>query len=52
MELSGSELSDLYLASLLHDVGKMGIREEIRFKAGPLSNGEFAQVRDHPSGRG
>jgi HD-GYP domain-containing protein (c-di-GMP phosphodiesterase class II) len=48
MGLTGSDLSDLYLASLLHDVGKMGIRDEILFKPGPLSSEEFAQVRDHP----
>jgi HD-GYP domain-containing protein (c-di-GMP phosphodiesterase class II) len=48
MGLAGSALSDLYLAALLHDVGKMGIRDEILFKPGPLSSAEFAQVRDHP----
>jgi HD-GYP domain-containing protein (c-di-GMP phosphodiesterase class II) len=48
MGIAGSGLSDLYLAALLHDVGKMGIRDEILFKPGPLSSAEFAQVRDHP----
>lgn len=35
------------LAGRLHDVGKIGIREEILNKAGPLTEAEFAHVKDH-----
>jgi HD domain len=41
-------IGDLYLAGLLHDVGKIGIRDEVLFKPGPLTAAEFAHVREHP----
>jgi HD-GYP domain-containing protein (c-di-GMP phosphodiesterase class II) len=48
MGLSRGEINDLYLAGLLHDVGKIGIRDEVLFKPGPLTATEFAHVREHP----
>jgi HD-GYP domain-containing protein (c-di-GMP phosphodiesterase class II) len=48
MGLSRGEINDLYLAGLLHDVGKIGIRDEVLFKPGPLTAAEFAHVREHP----
>ncbi len=35
------------LAGRLHDVGKIGIREDVLNKPGPLSTEEFAHVQDH-----
>ena len=35
-------------AALLHDVGKLGIDEEVLRKPGPLSEEELAQIRNHP----
>jgi putative nucleotidyltransferase with HDIG domain len=35
------------LAGRLHDVGKIGIREAILNKAGPLTEEEFGHVKDH-----
>lgn len=35
-------------ASILHDVGKIGISEAILRKPAPLSEKEWAQVREHP----
>jgi HD-GYP domain-containing protein (c-di-GMP phosphodiesterase class II) len=46
--LSRGEINDLYLAGLLHDVGKIGIRDEVLLKAGPLTPEEFAHVQEHP----
>ncbi len=40
-------LSDLYLAGLLHDVGKIGVPDAILRKDGPLTDEEFAVVRQH-----
>lgn len=40
--------SDVYLAGLLHDVGKIGIRESVLRKAGALSAEEFAHIQEHP----
>jgi HD-GYP domain-containing protein (c-di-GMP phosphodiesterase class II) len=46
--LSRGETSDLYLAGLLHDVGKIGIRDEVLCKPGPLTMEEEAHIREHP----
>lgn len=35
------------VAGHLHDVGKIGIREEVLNKPGPLTDVEFTHVRDH-----
>jgi HD-GYP domain-containing protein (c-di-GMP phosphodiesterase class II) len=48
MGLSRGETSDLYLAGLLHDVGKIGIRDEVLCKPGPLTPEEEEHVREHP----
>ncbi len=48
MGLPGSALNDIYLAGLLHDVGKIGIRDDILKKPGPLTADEFAQIQLHP----
>lgn len=48
MKLSRGEISDLYLAGLLHDVGKIGIRDEVLMKPGPLTPVEAAHMREHP----
>jgi HD-GYP domain-containing protein (c-di-GMP phosphodiesterase class II) len=36
------------LAGLLHDVGKLALERSILQKAGPLSEDEWRQVREHP----
>ena len=46
--LSTSECEDLQLAALLHDVGKIGLPDEILLKAGRLTEDEWVQVRKHP----
>jgi diguanylate cyclase (GGDEF)-like protein len=35
-------------AALVHDVGKLGIDESVLRKAGPLSEQELEQIRNHP----
>ena len=49
MKLSRGEISDLYLAGLLHDVGKIGIRDDVLFKEGPLTPAEFEHIKEHPA---
>jgi len=50
-ELSGieeKECEDIYMAGLLHDVGKIGIKDEIINKKGKLTDEEFAVIKQHP----
>jgi len=39
--------SDLYLAGLLHDVGKIGINDSVLRKAGELSDEEYEHIKQH-----
>lgn len=46
--LNHGEVSDLYLAGLLHDVGKIGIRDNVLCKSGSLTDEERAHIQEHP----
>ena len=46
--LGEEELRDIEYASMLHDIGKVGIPDEILFKPGRLSDEEFEQIKKHP----
>jgi HD-GYP domain-containing protein (c-di-GMP phosphodiesterase class II) len=48
MGLPGAIQSDLYLAGLLHDIGKIGIRDSVLVKEGELTEEEQTHVREHP----
>lgn len=48
MGLSDYQLSDLRLGGLLHDVGKIGVADDVLRKAGPLEDHEFEQIKQHP----
>jgi diguanylate cyclase (GGDEF)-like protein/putative nucleotidyltransferase with HDIG domain len=45
--MSGAELRNLTHAALLHDIGKIAIRGEILNKPGPLTDAEFAEIKQH-----
>ena len=46
--LSDKDCDQVYFAALLHDVGKIGIRNEIINKVGKLTDEEFEQIKQHP----
>ena len=48
LELSDGELADLAQVALLHDIGKIGIPDDILRKEGPLTDHEWALMRQHP----
>ena len=47
LELEGEELDEVVRAAELHDVGKMAIPDEVLRKPGPLTEEEWAFVRQH-----
>ncbi|MGE0201223.1 MAG: HD domain-containing phosphohydrolase [Candidatus Melainabacteria bacterium] len=47
MKLPGEELESLKYASLLHDIGKIGIKEDILKKDGRLTEREYRHIQKH-----
>lgn len=47
-EITSRFLEQLHIASLLHDIGKIGISEAILNKEGPLTPEERTRVQEHP----
>lgn len=47
MALPEPEVARIRLAALLHDVGNVGLREEVLLKPGPLTEAEFSHVKEH-----
>lgn len=48
MGLSESECEDIYIAGLLHDIGKIGIADAVLHKPGALNRAERALMMQHP----
>ncbi|MEX0818613.1 MAG: HD-GYP domain-containing protein [Pirellulaceae bacterium] len=46
--LGEDHLQRLYLTGLLHDVGKIGVRDAVLRKPGPLTDDEFEEIKQHP----
>jgi HD-GYP domain-containing protein (c-di-GMP phosphodiesterase class II) len=46
--LSEKETSTVRIASLLHDIEKITVPDEVLRKPGPLNDKEWAQMKDHP----
>ncbi|MFC1633905.1 HD-GYP domain-containing protein [Planctomycetota bacterium] len=46
--LDEEQIHKIYLAGLLHDIGKIGIDEAVLRKTGKLTDEEFERVRKHP----
>jgi len=49
MNLSPKEVEDIRYAGLLHDVGKIGIKDSIIRKPGRLTDEEYAIIKKHPA---
>jgi len=48
LNVSSKEQEYIYLAGLLHDIGKVGIPDDILLKPGRLTDEEFARIKEHP----
>ncbi len=46
--LSDEQIHKIYLAGLLHDVGKIGVNETVLRKKGKLTEDEFELIKSHP----
>lgn len=47
MGLSQKDLNDLELFSMLHDIGKIGIKDQVLLKPGKLTEDEWVEMRKH-----
>ena len=47
--LTDSDLQMLQWGALLHDVGKIGTRDDVLNKAGTLTDEEFDHIKEHPA---
>ena len=48
-QLDEEQIHMIYLAGLLHDIGKIGIDEVVLRKKGKLTEQEFNRIKQHPS---
>ncbi len=48
MGCSEEEIDIISFAGSLHDIGKIGIRDDILLKPGPLTDDEYEKVKEHP----
>jgi HD-GYP domain-containing protein (c-di-GMP phosphodiesterase class II) len=46
--LSDEACQEIYLAGILHDIGKIGIPDRVLLKDGPLDDAEYAIIKKHP----
>lgn len=47
MQLPEPEVATIRLAGLLHDIGNVGLSDDILLKPGPLTEAEFGHVQEH-----
>src|SRR5258708_21499445 len=47
MEMSDAEIDEIRLGAVLHDIGKVGIPEQILNKSGPLNPEEWETMKSH-----
>lgn len=48
LKLSPEEIESIEVAAILHDVGKIGINEDILNKSGGLNDEEWGEMKQHP----
>lgn len=49
LKLEAEALETLRLGALLHDIGKIGVPDEILRKAAPLTTAEYETIKTHPT---
>jgi len=49
LQMQENELRSLRIAAILHDAGKLGVRESVLDKPGRLEPAEYEEIKRHPS---
>ncbi len=49
LALNSKEINRIRTAALLHDIGKVGVPDEVLHKPGPLTEQEWEIMREHPA---
>jgi len=49
MGITGKALDDIERGAILHDVGKIGVRDSVLQKPGPLNASEWVEMKRHPA---
>ncbi|MEX2260420.1 MAG: HD-GYP domain-containing protein [Bryobacteraceae bacterium] len=49
MQFAETEVEEIRMGALLHDIGKIGIADDVLQKPGKLTSEEFALVQQHPT---
>ncbi|MCI8587956.1 MAG: HD domain-containing protein [Clostridia bacterium] len=49
LELSETEIRTLKIGGLFHDIGKIGVPDNILKKPGKLTDDEYSEIKNHPS---
>lgn len=47
--LREEEVDKVRLAGLFHDIGKIGVKDSVLLKQGPLNNEEYDEIKKHPA---
>lgn len=47
--LPEEEVDKVRLAGLFHDIGKIGVKDSVLLKQGPLNNEEYDEIKKHPA---
>lgn len=48
LKVDQDQLEDIAIAARLHDIGKIGVRDDVLLKPGKLTDAEFAMIKRHP----
>lgn len=48
MGLPSEKIEEIHIAGILHDIGKIGISEQVLNKPGKLTDDEYAIMKEHP----
>ena len=48
LNLSPDEVHEIYMGTIVHDVGKIGIKDDVLNKKGKLTPEEFEHIKEHP----